>query len=240
MSIDKKYRVPKIVAAHQGTPVWLRLGLVMLILGGVAWLAYQQGGSGIADGLARLQSGGKDRMEILKQERNDLKRELAMVKQAAEVDREALLSIRDKIKSMQSERLKMEEELAFLRGIVSTSSKKQVLRVQNFKLEAGLEAHQYIYKYTVSQVINSGSVVKGKIEMSISGLKGGQATVMNLEQLHDEKLDSHNMRFRYYQNVEGMLHIPTDFQPAKILIEVKPTGKKLAPVDETFEWSPVS
>lgn len=240
MSMDKKYRVPKIVAAHQRPPVWFRLSLVLLILGGVAWLAYQQGGSGIADGLARLQSGGKDRVEILEQERTDLKRELAMVRQAAEVDREALLSIRDKIKLMQSERLKMEEELAFLRGIVSTSSKKQVLRVQNFKLEAGLEEHQYIYKYTVSQVINSGSVVKGKIEMSISGLKAGKATVMNLGQLHDEKLGNHKMRFRYFQNVEGKLRIPTDFQPAKIMIEVRPTGKKLAPVDETFEWSPVS
>jgi hypothetical protein len=76
--------------------------------------------------------------------------------------------------------------------------------------------------------------------MSISGLKGGQATQLNLAQLHDEAADSHKMRFRYYQNIEGTLRIPEDFQPAKILIKVKPTGKKLAPVEETFEWSPVS
>lgn len=240
MGMYKKYRVPKIVAAHQGPSLWLRLSFLLLILGGVAWLAYQQGGSGIADGLARLQSGGKGRVELLKQERNDLKRELAMVKQAAEVDREALVAIRDQIKAMQSERLKMEEELAFLRGIVSTSSKKQVLRIQNFKLEPGLEAHQYVYKYTVSQVINSGSVVKGKIEMSITGLRGGEITLLNLEQLSEETLSSHKMRFRYFQNIEGKLRIPTDFEPAKIKIEVKPSGKKLAPVDETFEWSPLS
>jgi hypothetical protein len=241
MVIDKKkYRVPKIVAAHQRPPLWLYLVLVLLILGGVSWLAYQQGDSGIAEGFARLQSGGKGRIERLEQERNDLKRELAMVKQAAEVDREALLAIRDKIKGLQSERLKMEEELAFLRGIVTTSSKKEVLRVQNFKLQPGLEEQQYIYTYTVSQVINSGSVVKGKIEMSFSGLKGGQATQLELKQLSEEKLSSHKMRFRYFQNVEGKLRLPKDFQPAKIKIEVKPTGSKLAPVSETFNWPPVS
>jgi hypothetical protein len=163
-----------------------------------------------------------------------------MVKQAAEVDREALVAIRDKIKGLQSERLKMEEELAFLRGIVTTSSKEQVLRVQNFKLQPGLEEQQYDYTYTVSQVINSGSVVKGKIEMSFSGLKGGQATQLELKQLSEEKLSSHKMRFRYFQNVEGKLRLPKDFQPATIKIEVKPTGSKIAPVSETFKWPPVS
>ena len=240
MGIEKKYRVPKIVAAHERSPLWQRLGVLLLVLGGVAWLAYQQGGNGLAQGFARLQSGGKDRIELLEQERNELKRELAMVKQAADVDREALLAIREKIKTMQSERLKMEEELAFLKGIVSTSSKKQVLRVQNFKLEPGLEDQQYVYKYTVSQVINSGGVVKGKIEMSFTGLKDGQTTLLKLEQLSEEKLSSHKMRFRYFQNVEGKLRLPKDFQPATITIEVKPTGSRLAPVSESYNWSPVS
>jgi hypothetical protein len=240
MYTDKRYRVPKIIAADRKPSAWLRLFLGLLILGVVAWLAYQQGGNGIADGIARLQSGGKDRVARLEQERNDLKRELAMVKQASEVDREALHAIREKIKGLQSERLKMEEELAFLRGIVSTSSKKQVLRIQNFKIEPGLETGQFIYKYTVSQVINSGSVVKGKIEMAFSGLKNGQTAIMDLKQLSEEKLNSHKMRFRYFQNVEGKLRIPTDFQPAAIKIKVKPTGSKLAPVEKTFKWSPIS
>ncbi|MET0066585.1 MAG: DUF6776 family protein [Candidatus Thiodiazotropha sp.] len=240
MGIDKKYRVPKIVAAHERSPAWLRVTLLTLILAGVAWMAYQQGGNGIREGLARLQSGGQSRAELLEQERNELKRELAMVKQAAEVDREALLAIRDKIKTMQSERLELEEELAFLKGIVSTSSRKQVLKIQNFKLEPGLEDQQYVYKYTVSQVINSGSVVNGKIEMSVTGLRAGKTTQLPLDQITDEKQASHKMRFRYFQNVEGKIHIPADFEPATISIDVKPSGSKLAPVSETYDWSPVS
>ncbi|MET0088744.1 MAG: DUF6776 family protein [Candidatus Thiodiazotropha sp.] len=240
MGIDKKYRVPKIVAAHERSPAWLRVSLLTLILGGVAWLAYQQGGNGIREGLARLQPGGQSRVQLLEQERNELKRELAMVKQAAEVDREALLAVRDKIKTMQSERLELEEELAFLKGIVSTSSKKQVLKVQNFKLESGLEDQQYVYKYTVSQVINSGSVVSGRIEMHVTGLKDGKTAQLTLEQLTDEKEPSQKMRFRYFQNLEGKIHIPAGFEPATITIDVKPSGGKLAPVSETYDWSPVS
>ncbi len=240
MPIDKRYRVPKIVAGHERSPVWLRIGFWILLLGGVAWLAYQQGGNGIRQGLARLQSGGQSQVQLLEQERNELKRELTMVKQAAEVDREALLAVRDKIKTMQSERLKLEEELAFLKGIVSTSSKKQVLKIQNFKLEPGLEEQQYVYKYTVSQVINRGSMVSGKIEMTVTGLRGGKTTQLSLDQLTAEKESSHKMRFRYFQSVEGKIRIPQDFEPATISIDVKPSGGKLAPVSETYDWSPVS
>jgi hypothetical protein len=240
MNIEKKYRVPKIVAAHDRSPFWLRFGLFLLLMCVVAWLAYYQGGNGIAEGLTRLKSGGKGRVELLQQERNDLKRELAMTKQAAEVDQEALKAIRDRIKTMQSERLKMEEELAFLRGIVSTSSKKQVLRIQNFKLEPGGEAQQYFYKCTISQVIAGGSVVTGKVEVNVSGLKEGKAMRLKLEALSKEKLSSHKLRFRYYQNIEGDIRLPKDFQPANITIEVKPTGTKLAPVSESYDWPPVS
>ncbi|MCU7859947.1 MAG: hypothetical protein KZQ86_08975, partial [Candidatus Thiodiazotropha sp. (ex Lucinoma kastoroae)] len=102
MGIDKKYNVPRIIGAHEGAPHWLRLGLLLILLGGVAWLAYQKGGSGISQGFARLQL-GSDRVETLEQERNDLRRELAMVKQAADVDREALLAIRNQIKTLQDE-----------------------------------------------------------------------------------------------------------------------------------------
>ncbi len=240
MPIDKRYRVPKIVAGHERSPLWLRIGFWILLLGGVAWLAYQQGGNGIRQGLARLQSGGQSQVQLLEQERNELKRELTMVKQAAEVDREALLAVRDKIKTMQSERLKLEEELVFLKGIVSTSSKKQVLKIQNFKLEPGLEEQQYAYKFTVSQVINRGSVVSGKIEMTVTGLRGGKTTQLSLDQLTTEKNSSHKMRFRYFQNIEGKIRVPQDFEPATISIDVKPSGGKLAPVSEAYDWSPVS
>jgi hypothetical protein len=235
----KKYRVPKIVGANQGTPYWIYLVLLLLFVGGVAWLAYKEGGNSLAQGFARLQS-GLDHVKSLEQERNELRRELTMVKQAAEVDREALVAVRDQIKKLQDERLKMEEELAFLRGILSTSSKQQVLRVQNFKLEPGLEARQFVYKFTVSQVINSGGIVKGKIEVTIVGQQDGQTKQLKLEELSDEKLSSYKMRFRYYQNVEGNVHLPEGFEPATIKIDVKPSSSKLNPVSESYNWSPIS
>ncbi|MEJ2463806.1 MAG: hypothetical protein P8098_19560 [Candidatus Thiodiazotropha sp.] len=217
----------------------MRGTLFVLLLLGAAWLGYQQGSNGTT-GFVGLQPDSKHRIETLEEERNALRRELAMVKKAAEIDRESIVSIRDQIKQYQDERLKMEEELAFLRGIVSTNNKKQALRVQNFKLEPGLEEGQYIYRFSVSQVINSGTVAKGVIELNVEGLQNGRSTRLSLAQVSEEKLDKIKMRFRYFQNVEGKMQLPKDFEPASIEIDVKPSGGKLEPVKESFNWSPIS
>ncbi len=213
--------------------------LLVLLLAGSFWLGYQQGGDGGA-GLVGLQPDAKHRVEQLEEERDALRRELTMVKQAAEIDRESIVSIRDQIKQHQDERLKMEEELAFLRGIVSTDSKKQALRVQNFKLEPGLEDGQYLYRFSVTQVINSGIIAKGVIEMRVEGLLNGRSATLSLAQVSPEKLDRIKMRFRFFQNVEGKLMLPEGFEPASIEIDVKPSSDKLQPVQESYNWSPIS
>ncbi len=240
MLSPRKFRPPKIVSAQSGLPFWLRSLLFLLLLLIVAWVAYQQGSGGGSAGFAGLQPDNTGHIEALEEERNALRRELTMVKKAAEIDQESIVSIKNQIKQFQDERLKMEEELAFLRGIVSTTNKKHALRVQNFKLEPGLENGQYIYRFSVSQVINSGIVAKGVIELNIEGLQNGRSTRLSLAQVSEDKLDKIKMRFRFFQNVEGKLQLPKDFEPASIEIDVKPSGGKLEPVKESFNWSPIS
>ncbi len=235
-----RFQAPKIVSPHQGWPLWVRALLLLALLLGSAALGYQQGSGGGGGGFVGLSPDAKHQIKVLEEERNTLRRELTMVKQAAEIDRESIVSIRDQIKQFQDERLKMEEELAFLRGIVSTTNKKQALRVQNFKLEPGLEDGQYSYRFSISQVINSGIVAKGVIELTVEGLQDGRSTRLSLAQVSEEKLDSIKMRFRFFQNVEGKLQLPKGFVPATIEIDVKPSGDKLEPVKESYNWSPNS
>lgn len=236
----RKIRAPRITTRGQGIPGWLRVVLLLLGVIAIAWVAYQQGARDGGGALGVLTPDARQQIKALEQERNALRRELAMVKQDAEVDRESIASIRERIKQLQDERLKMEEELAFLRGIVSTTSKKQALRVQNFKLEPGLEGNQYLYRFSVTQVINSGIVAKGVIAISVEGLQDGSARVLPLAEISDDKSSHIKMRFRFFQNVEGKLQLPDGFEPASFNVEVKPSGGKLETVKESFNWSPVS
>jgi hypothetical protein len=237
MGIEKKYRGPKIIAPGQGGPTWLRPLLLLILAGVIGWYSYQMGGAQLSSALSVLKPDVKEKLKVLEEERDELRRQLTMARQTSQMDQEAIKAIKEKVKQFQDERLKLEEELAFLRGIVSTGPNKAGLRIQSFKLEQGLEPQLFSYKFTVSQVINSGMTAKGKILLSVEGLQDGAAKTLTLEEMSEGKDQSIKMRFRYFQNVEGALKLPEGFEPATLTIEAKPDSGKLEPVTETYDWS---
>ena len=194
------------------------------------------GGPDLQERIVNFKPFAEKRLKSLQDERDELRRELNRVQQEAQMDQAALSAIKEQIKQFQTERLEMEEELAFLRGIVSEAPDKTGPRVQKFKLEPGLEKGQFIYQFSVSQVINSGTTAKGKILISVEGLKKDQAVTLNLKDLTDGKLKSHKMQFRFFQNIEGTLTLPDDFVPAKVVIEVDPEGRKQDTVKAIYDW----
>ncbi len=240
MAIDRKYRGPKIVTRSEWAPSWLRILLLLLIFLVTGWYGYQMGGAGPQQGFAVFKPSAQEKIKRLEDEREELRRELTIAKQSAQMDQEAIRAIKAQIKRFQDERLKMEEELAFLQGIVSSNSDKKGLRIQKFKLSPGIEEGEFSYEFTVSQVIKSGLVAKGKIDITLEGLQDGRSTRLGLEKLAEDKKSNHKMRFRFFQNVQGKLKIPAGFAPAKLIIEVQPESKKLDSVTEVFDWTPVT
>ncbi|MDJ0807781.1 MAG: hypothetical protein QNJ78_13230 [Gammaproteobacteria bacterium] len=240
MGIFRKYHKPRIVTQSEWTPFWLRILLLLLVMLVTGWYGYQMGGGGLQNRLSVFSPSERERLDELEAEREELRRQLTMAQQSAEMDQEAIRAIKEQVKRFQDERLKMEEELAFLRGIVSAGPDKKGLRIQKFKLTPALEADDFNYQFTVSQVVNSGIVAKGKIHISLQGLQDGKAVTLGLERLTKDKKSSQKMRFRYFQNLEGKLKIPEGFRPAKFIIEIKPESKKFAPVTEAFDWKPVT
>jgi hypothetical protein len=236
MGMEKKYQVPKIVAPHEGIPAWFWGLLGLLLVAGVGWICYQIGGPDVTGRIAGFKPFVEKRLKSLQEERDGLRRELNKAQREAEMDQVALKALKEQIKQYQNERLEMEEELAFLRGIVSDTPDKTGLRVQKFKLTPGLEAGQFDYRFSVSQVINSGTTAKGRILVSVEGLQNDQAVTLNLKDLTGGKKKSHKMRFRFFQDVEGTLTLPDGFDPAKIVIELDPEGKKQDTVKAIYDW----
>ena len=70
--------------------------------------------------------------------------------------------MKEKLEVFQRQRLEQEEELAFLRSIVSTETKKPGLRIKGFNLEATDEERSYAYQFTVSQVLKNIGLALGE------------------------------------------------------------------------------
>lgn len=175
-------------------------------------------------------------IETLTEEKADLLRRLAKQVQLSQIDREAQSLVQDELKKYQDERLKMEEELVFLRGMVSSKSGSNVLRLQRLRLLPGKTDNSFLYSFTVSKVFKGYDYVEGAVFLTLTGEQDGERRTIALKELAGDKKDSLKMRFKYFQNIEGELFLPGGFVPSSVTIEVKPDGNTFAPVKKSFKW----
>ena len=232
-------KTPKIVPPGAGWSPWWLL-LIPVVVATAAWAAYEYG---------RLQAGFDEivarerilslesQVQELGTERAELYQQTAALERSSQIDREAARTVRDENKLMQDEQLEMEEELVFLRGIVSNQSAgKGSLRIQELKLEP-VGDKEIQYTFTVSHVLENLKLATGNIRISVDGVRDNKAKSLSLKELTESGVDSLKMRFKHFQVVSGTLRLPEGFVASSITIDIKPEGKKLSPLNQTFKWS---
>ena len=236
-----KYKAPHIV--QHDNKRFILLGVVaLLVLLVTAWTAYSFGYKQAQVGAApkEIVDELKRKLEALEASRAEVRRKLVMAERISKVDREAIKAVNDQLRQFQEERSTMEEELVFLRGIVSPGKTKEGLRIQNFRLEKDLEAGVFRYKFSVSQALKASITVLGRIHISVQGLRAGKPQTLSLKTMDKNGTASLKMRFRYFQPVEGLLKLPDGFVPEMLTVQVKPTNKSLTALTESFKWEPVN
>ncbi len=181
------------------------------------------------------------RIEELEGERAKLRQQIVDLERRSQIDQEALKVAREELKGFQSERLQLQEEVEFMKEIVSTGKTKAVkLRIQNFRLTKGEAEDQVSYRFTVSKTpsetgVDTG-IAAGRVWLTFDGTKDGEELTVPLNEVAEEGLSSIKMRFRNFQNVEGAIQLPKDFNPAGVTVEVKPESNKFAPLKQRFNW----
>lgn len=239
MMLSASSKTPKIVPPGSGWSPWWLL-LIPVLVAATAWGAHEYGRlqAGFDGAAAREQILSlKDKVQQLETERAELYQQMAALERSSQIDQEAARTVRDEIKLMQDERLEMEEELVFLRGIVSNQSAgKGSLRIQDLKLETAAEK-EVRYSFTVSHVLESLKLATGNIRISVDGVQANKAKSLTLKELTENGANSLKMRFKHFQMVSGNLRLPDGFVASSITVDIEPEGKKLSPLSQTFKWS---
>jgi TolA-binding protein len=172
----------------------------------------------------------------LQEERSQLRQKVAELERRNQIDEEAVSRAREELKSFQTERLKLEEEVAFLRGIMSTGSGKQGLRIHDLRLDRLNSENLFRFRFTVSNVQKNSGVTQGKIWVTLEGNQDGKVSSLPLEAVTAEKVGSLKMRFRYFQKVDGQIQLPPGFKPSAVSVEVRPASSRQKAVKQRFDW----
>ena len=115
------------------------------------------------------------------------------------------------------------------------AGKAEGLHVERLEISPSTLGDFFSYRLTLIQVRRNDRFASGKVDFSIAGMRDGEQLTIPFEEL-DQSASAIEFKFKYFQDFEGVFEIPDDFDPAHVLVKVRPKGKRLKPVDRQFEW----
>ncbi len=214
------------------------IGLLVLFISG--WTLFDYGR--FESGYDSRDSASKidelfDSQEHLQSRIETLREEKAVLERAAQIERKAYNELDTTLKVLQAEILEHKEELAFYRGIVSPKDSSSGLYLQNFYLSQNGDTRSHRYKVVLTQVLKNSRLISGKVKLQFDGLLNGESKVLQLRAVTAKKVRDLNYRFKYFQNVEGVVEFPEGFSLLRVKVQILPRGKQRGMIEKTIEWT---
>ncbi len=186
----------------------------------------------------RQQQGLQEVVAQLKQDNQALRDSLARAERSLQMDQTAYQDLARSLKASSQAIVRLREELNFYRNIISPPNKKTGLRIQSLKLEAaggdGTTAiSKYHYKMVLIQALKHDRKISGKARFEINGVQGGENTTIRFPQAADKPI---SFSFKYFQDIEGQIELPQNFEPRTIKVNVTSRGRDAQKIEQIYPW----
>ena len=227
-----------VVHEHDPLKKGILIGVLLIVLIGLAYLSYDYGHSRADYDYDALEQSNEMLEKQISQLTDDLEKtrdELVAIKSSSEVEQLAYKEVDATLRNLQSEILELKEEVAFYRSIVAPRESARGLRIQRFSVEP--VGKGYRYKLVLTQVIKNSRITRGKILMDVEGIQNGKTVRLNLTSLSTRGQKQLDFRFKYFQSFEGILVVPAGFAPSRVHIKVAANRVTL---EKTFSWPDAS
>ncbi|MAY26993.1 MAG: hypothetical protein CMK02_11950 [Polycyclovorans sp.] len=168
-------------------------------------------------------------------ENENLRDELAFLRQSQQVEAEAAQLLRGELERLQSELLELREQLAFYRGIVSPDVVKAGVRVHSLKLAPTGVTPQFRYELVLVQAVRRQGNAAGQFKMVVEGVRDGRPLSVSWPELSEGRDELPKYGFQYFQEFDGLIKLPAGFKPQRIRVQLIPDGSAPA-VEEVLEW----
>lgn len=236
---SKQYSM-KVVPHRPHLTFWLRSAVVLLIALSAAaawWFGRWQG---LRDGADALREREVLRVQLasLQEADADLRAQLMSLEQTASLDRETLGNLQRTILSLREMNSQLQEDVLFYKQIMSPENDETGLVIGQLDLRQAVEMPGEVrYRIELKQQGNNEEQIEGFANVNVLGLQNGQEVSLPLRSLSESvtELDI-PLQFRYFQNIEGVLRLPADFQPQKVQILATAETPASKTVQQSFGW----
>lgn len=219
----------------------LRRTAILLVFTVVAAIAGYA--AGLAQGGFRFSSAEEsnqvleDEVEALREDYRKARQQLINLERGRVIDEQALNQARKTIVELETRIVSLQSDLTFYKNIMAPSETSKGLQVDSFTLVPTRNQDSYDFKLVLTQVGNNKSYISGVVAVNVIGLRDEEKEVIALRDLSEDIADlGVKFRFRYFQDVEGSLKLPEEFEPLEIQVVAQAEGRKSSQAERTFNW----
>lgn len=166
-----------------------------------------------------------------------LQDQLAAADTRHEVDRAALELVRKDLARQREQIADLDEGLRFYRSLMAPGEIAQGFSLRDVELTALEPPGRFAYRLVAQQEARKHDTLQGELQLTVLGLEEGQPISYPLSALSDDvESDGLDLRFRYFQVVEGELTIPEGFEPQSIEISATISKPRQLELRENHPW----
>jgi hypothetical protein len=242
-SLKRKFGIsaPK-VAVRPQIPAYVRwsaIGILAVLAVGLSWSMYDAG----------RKFAGFDKNEVnyelerlsqtnirLQRENDELRMKMASLDRQSQMDHVAREDIGKQVKALETENIRLKEDLAFFQNLGSVPGKtEQRVSIGRLKLERGQLPGEYHYSLVLVQGGQRQKDFQGSLEFAVNFQQNGQKMVMPLASENPSKML--DVRFKFYQRVERSFRMPPDATVESMQVKVFENGIAQAKLMQTVNLS---
>lgn len=166
-------------------------------------------------------------LDQIKQENQLLQGKFVLAERQLHVSEAAQKSLANELSVMQGETMRLKEDVAFYKNILSEDNPQDVLKLHSFKINRTEKPLQWQYHILLVQSGRHDQLVRGTILLQMEGMQNGKPAVIGLQ--HSSKpVAPQTVSFKYYQRIDGDFDVPDDFSPASLILYYFPATAGIA------------
>jgi hypothetical protein len=168
-----------------------------------------------------------DRIQIrgLTRQNDDLLQQVANLLRSEQVSRIAANELKNTLGEREEEISGLRTDLAFYSRLVGGSPQREGLHVQDIRLTPVTGSPQaWSFVVTLTQNAKRGADIKGKASVAVEGIRGDKVAVLEGSALGETQAGGIDFSFKYFEQVQGTLVLPTDFKPTRLRIRIDTEG----------------
>lgn len=166
----------------------------------------------------------KNQVEKLSEERDRYSATVNAAESQLNIERSAQKQLAAQVKALESENIRLKEDLAFFESLLPTATGSQGVAIRRLKIDL-INPNQIRYRLLIMQGGKGDREFVGNLQLAVTAMHGGKSAMMVFPEGISSELNKFKLGFKHYQRVEGVLTLPEGASVKQVQARVLEQGQ---------------